>query len=155
MLAIPCMSYSFRTGRKSRVSTSNRMLKQMLYRYQGNISAALVLGGVDINGPSLYSIYPHGSTDKLPYVTMGSGSLAAMGVFEDGWHPDMTVRLEWPQYQHTRTRTPHPAPAPPHPRTPLCEVPPARTMVHMAVMGWAGHLIQGLGPEDRPTPPLC
>ena len=49
MLAIPCMSYSFRTGRKSRVSTSNRMLKQMLYRYQGNISAALVLGGVDIN----------------------------------------------------------------------------------------------------------
>jgi 20S proteasome subunit beta 2 len=83
--------HRLRTGRKSRVSTSNRMLKQMLYRYQGNISAALVLGGVDINGPALYSIYPHGSTDKLPYVTMGSGSLAAMGVFEDGWHPDMTL----------------------------------------------------------------
>ena len=87
--------HRLRTGRKSRVSTSNRMLKQMLYRYQGNISAALVLGGVDINGPALYSIYPHGSTDKLPYVTMGSGSLAAMGVFEDGWHPDMTVRVPW------------------------------------------------------------
>lgn len=30
-----------------------------------------MLGGVDCNGPHLYSIYPHGSTDKLPYVTMG------------------------------------------------------------------------------------
>lgn len=42
-----------------------------LFRYQGYIGAALVLGGVDCNGPHLYSIYPHGSTDKLPYVTMG------------------------------------------------------------------------------------
>lgn len=62
----------------------------MLYRYQGHISAALVLGGVDVHGPHLYSIYPHGSVDKLPYVTMGSGSLAAMGVFEDGYRPGMS-----------------------------------------------------------------
>lgn len=65
------------------------MLKQMLFRYQGYIGAALVLGGVDVTGPHLYSIYPHGSTDKLPYVTMGSGSLAAMAVFEDKFRPDM------------------------------------------------------------------
>lgn len=54
----------------------------MLFRYQGYVSAALVLGGVDNNGPHIYSIHPHGSTDKLPYTTMGSGSLAAMAVFE-------------------------------------------------------------------------
>ena len=30
-----------------------------------------MLGGVDVSGPHLYSIHPHGSTDKLPYVTMG------------------------------------------------------------------------------------
>lgn len=54
------------------------MLKRKLFQYQGNISAALVLGGFDCNGPSLYTVYPHGSTDSLPYVTMGSGSLAAM-----------------------------------------------------------------------------
>ncbi|XP_018554681.2 proteasome subunit beta type-7 isoform X2 [Lates calcarifer] len=77
------------TGRLPRVATANRMLKQMLFRYQGYIGAALVLGGVDCNGPHLYSIYPHGSTDKLPYVTMGSGSLAAMAVFEDRYKPDM------------------------------------------------------------------
>ncbi|XP_069573438.1 proteasome subunit beta type-7 isoform X1 [Brachyistius frenatus] len=81
--------HSLSTGRMSRVATANRMLKQMLFRYQGYIGAALVLGGVDCNGPHLYSIYPHGSTDKLPYVTMGSGSLAAMAVFEDRFKPDM------------------------------------------------------------------
>ncbi|XP_049980805.1 proteasome subunit beta type-7 [Alexandromys fortis] len=81
--------HSLTTGRLPRVVTANRMLKQMLFRYQGYIGAALVLGGVDVTGPHLYSIYPHGSTDKLPYVTMGSGSLAAMAVFEDKFRPDM------------------------------------------------------------------
>ncbi|XP_041090373.1 proteasome subunit beta type-7-like isoform X1 [Polyodon spathula] len=81
--------HALSTGRPSRVATANRMLKQMLFRYQGYIGAALVLGGVDSAGPHLYSIYPHGSTDKLPYVTMGSGSLAAMAVFEDRYKQDM------------------------------------------------------------------
>ncbi|KAJ8384879.1 hypothetical protein AAFF_G00196870 [Aldrovandia affinis] len=81
--------HSLSTGRLPRVATANRMLKQMLFRYQGYIGAALVLGGVDCLGPHLYSIYPHGSTDKLPYVTMGSGSLAAMAVFEDRYKADM------------------------------------------------------------------
>jgi hypothetical protein len=60
-------------------------------RYQGHISAALVLGGVDSTGPHLYSVWPHGSTDKLPYVTMGSGSLAAMATFEARFKPNMEV----------------------------------------------------------------
>lgn len=73
--------------------TALRMLKQLLFRYQGYISAALVLGGVDLNGPTLHTVYPHGSTDKLPYVTMGSGSLAAMSVFESRYKPDMELRM--------------------------------------------------------------
>lgn len=79
------------TGRTVPVCTANRMLKQMLFRYQGHISAALVLGGVDSSGGVLCSIHPHGSTDRLPYVTMGSGSLAAMAVFERDWKPNMTL----------------------------------------------------------------
>jgi len=61
----------------------------MLFRYQGHISAALVLGGVDVSGPHLHTVYPHGSTDDLPFVTMGSGSLAAMAVFEANYKPGM------------------------------------------------------------------
>lgn len=61
------------------------------FRYRGNISAALVLGGVDVEGSHLYTIYPHGSTDRLPYVTMGSGSLAAMAIFESEYRENMSV----------------------------------------------------------------
>ncbi|KAI8848381.1 proteasome subunit beta type-7 [Chytridium lagenaria] len=78
------------TGREARVVTAMTMLKQMLFRYQGHIGAALVLGGFDATGPHLFTIYPHGSTDKLPYVTMGSGSLAAMSVFEAKWKDGLT-----------------------------------------------------------------
>ncbi|GJJ15515.1 Proteasome subunit beta type-7 [Clathrus columnatus] len=81
--------HSLSTGRKPRVVTAMTMLKQMLFQYQGHIGAALVLGGVDVTGPHLFTIHPHGSTDKLPYVTMGSGSLAAMAVFEAGWKAGM------------------------------------------------------------------
>jgi len=77
------------TGRTPRVITACQMLKQLLFRYRGNISAALVLGGVDVEGFHMYTIYPHGSTDKLPFVTMGSGSLAAMSIFESEYRADM------------------------------------------------------------------
>ena len=76
-------------GRQSRIETAMTMLKQMLFKYQGHISAALILGGVDHVGAHLYTIYPHGSVDSLPYVTMGSGSLAAMAVFEAEYQPNL------------------------------------------------------------------
>jgi len=109
MIASQLELHRLATNRQPRVATSLTMLKRYLYQYQGHVSAALVLGGVDCTGPSLYTVYPHGSvsevlrnrmpllvlfldirprsflrdclwiqTDKLPFVTMGSGSLAAM-----------------------------------------------------------------------------
>lgn len=85
------------TGRQPRVVTAMTMLKSHLFRYQGHVSAALVLGGVDLRGPHLITVYPHGSTDALPYATMGSGSLNAMAVFEaryrDAMPKDEAMRL--------------------------------------------------------------
>jgi 20S proteasome subunit beta 2 len=66
------------------------MLKQHLFRYQGHIGAYLVVAGVDPTGVGLFTVHAHGSTDKLPYVTMGSGSLAAMAVFETQWKKNCT-----------------------------------------------------------------
>merc|ERR1711998_716338 len=82
---------SLATGTAVRVCTVVRRLSKMLFKYQGHVGCALVLGGVDITGPHLYQIYPHGSTDKLPYTTMGSGSLAAMSILESEYKADMTV----------------------------------------------------------------
>lgn len=91
LIASQLSLHSLATRRAPRVATALSMLKQMLFRYQGHVSAALVLGGVDFRGSHLYTVYPHGSTDRLPYVTMGSGSLACMAVFEAGYKEDMTV----------------------------------------------------------------
>lgn len=108
MISSNILLHELSTGRKPRVATAMTMLKQMLfqyvlsvsgtmslahwllYRYQGHIGAALVLGGIDETGSHLFTIHPHGSTDKLPYVTMGSGSLAAMAVFESSWKPNLS-----------------------------------------------------------------
>jgi 20S proteasome subunit beta 2 len=82
--------HSLSTGRKPRVVTCMTLLKQHLYRYQGHIGAYLVVAGVDPTGTHLFTVHAHGSTDKLPYVTMGSGSLAAMSVFESKWQKDLS-----------------------------------------------------------------
>jgi len=78
------------TGEESLVVCALTRLKRYLFRYQGYVSAALVLGGVDRTGPHLHTVWPHGSISTLPYVTMGSGSLAAMAVFEESFKKDMT-----------------------------------------------------------------
>merc|ERR1719400_586163 len=70
------------TATQSRVVMALTRLKRYLFRYMGYVSAALVLGGVDSTGPHLHTVWPHGSTSTVPFVTMGSGSLAAMAVFE-------------------------------------------------------------------------
>jgi 20S proteasome subunit beta 2 len=51
----------------------------------------LILGGIDNSGAHLYSIYPHGSIDKLPYISMGSGSMAAISELESRWNENLTV----------------------------------------------------------------
>ncbi|CAF9914862.1 MAG: proteasome core particle subunit beta 2 [Gomphillus americanus] len=82
--------HALSTGRTPRVVTCMTMLKQHLFRYQGHIGAYLVVAGVDPTGVGLFTVHAHGSTDKLPYVTMGSGSMAAMAVFEANWKGTLT-----------------------------------------------------------------
>ncbi|KAI9670237.1 MAG: proteasome core particle subunit beta 2 [Alyxoria varia] len=82
--------HALSTGRQPRVVTCMTMLKQHLFRHQGYIGAYLVVAGVDPTGAHLFTVHAHGSTDKLPYVTLGSGSLAAMSMFETQWRPRMS-----------------------------------------------------------------
>jgi len=81
--------HALNTGRTPRVQTACRQLSQHLFRYQGHVSAGLILGGIDPAGSHVIQIHPYGSTANLPYTTMGSGSLAAMSVLEDSWQPGM------------------------------------------------------------------
>merc|ERR1719324_1896054 len=79
------------TKTQPRVCTAVKRLSKHLFGYQGYVGCALVLGGVDVTGPSLYQIYPHGSTDSLPFTTMGSGSLCAMSILESRFRDGMSI----------------------------------------------------------------
>lgn len=83
--------HSLNTGRPPLVAMVTRQLKQMLFRYQGHVGASLIVGGVDVTGAHLYTVYPHGSYDKLPFLTAGSGAAAAVSVFEDRFKPNMEL----------------------------------------------------------------
>jgi len=82
--------HSLSTGREPRVLSCLTMLKQHLFRHQGHLGAYLVVAGCDPTGTMLFTVAAHGSTDVLPYVTSGSGSMAAMSVFETQWREGMT-----------------------------------------------------------------
>ncbi|XP_054720912.1 proteasome subunit beta type-7-like [Uloborus diversus] len=91
MIAAQIKLHCLTTGRICPVMTANRLLKQHLFKYHGFLGVAGILGGVDMSGPSLYSIAPAGSTHKMQYSSMGSGSLAAMATLEKRWERDMPL----------------------------------------------------------------
>lgn len=72
------------------VEMAKTIIKRYLFQYQGHVSAALILGGYDKEGPHLISISPRGNSDVVPFTTMGSGSLAALAVLETRYKPEMT-----------------------------------------------------------------
>ncbi|XP_064204979.1 proteasome 20S subunit beta 13a [Anguilla rostrata] len=76
--------------RKPRLVMACRILQDFLYRHKGQISAMLLLGGVDCTGPHIFTVGPYGSVNKAPFETMGSGSLPALSVFEDRFKPNMS-----------------------------------------------------------------
>lgn len=48
------------TGKQSRLVAAMTLLSERLFQYGGNIQAALILGGCDLEGPRLYGIWPEG-----------------------------------------------------------------------------------------------
>lgn len=81
--------HALSTGREPRVITCLTLLKQHLFKYQGQIGAYLIVAGVDPTGPQLYSVQAHGSSDIGYYLSLGSGSLAAMAVLESKWKKEL------------------------------------------------------------------
>jgi proteasome beta subunit len=59
-------------------------------RYAPLITQTIV-GGIDSEGPSLYSLDPLGSVLPDKYTVVGSGTEIAMGVIEDGYKENMSL----------------------------------------------------------------
>lgn len=78
MIASNLELHRMATKRQSRVVTSLTMLKSHLFKYQGHIGAALVLGGFDLNGGGVSLGRVSAFTPRVPFAhRVGSRMLAA------------------------------------------------------------------------------
>uniref|UniRef100_A0A8C6V2Z7 Proteasome subunit beta n=1 Tax=Neogobius melanostomus TaxID=47308 RepID=A0A8C6V2Z7_9GOBI len=85
--------HSLNTGRPPLVAMVTRQLKQMLFR--SVCGASLIVGGVDVAGAHLYSVYPQAhmiNCRSSPRVRLTSlRSRRRRAVFEDRYKPDMEL----------------------------------------------------------------
>lgn len=84
--------YRMRRGEEMSVEAAATLAGNVLFssRFYPMI-VQLILGGVDKNGPRLYSIDPLGSAIEDKIVSTGSGSPVAYGVLEDSYKEDMPI----------------------------------------------------------------
>ena len=82
--------HRFNTHSESRVQMAVGRLSNHVFRYGGHIGAHCIVGGVDVKGPQLIEVSADGHFKAGPFLTMGSGSLAAMAVLETGYREGMT-----------------------------------------------------------------
>jgi len=84
--------YKLNMGRPLPVSSGARLIANLLFssRY-APLLTQILMGGVDEDGPHIYSLDPFGSLTEEKCVATGSGSPIAYGILEDRYHEGMTV----------------------------------------------------------------
>ena len=78
------------THTESRVQMAALRLTSHAFKYGGHIGTHLNVGGVDVKGPQLIECSSDGNMFANPYLTTGSGSLAAMAILETHYREDLT-----------------------------------------------------------------
>mmetsp|Transcript_35709 Transcript_35709/g.69961 ORF Transcript_35709/g.69961 Transcript_35709/m.69961 type:complete len:252 (+) Transcript_35709:55-810(+) len=79
-------------GKEIYVQTAVSICQKILFQHKGFLSAALIFGGFDFFGSNLFCVHPHGSSEKIPFISMGSGSLAAMTILENNYQNNLSLR---------------------------------------------------------------
>lgn len=91
-LNVECSLYEIRRGQEISVVATATVLSNYLNQNRFTpYYVQLLVGGVDKNGPAIYSVdAAGGATLEEDFVSTGSGSTTAYGVLEDRFKPDMT-----------------------------------------------------------------
>lgn len=93
LISVEAKLYEIRKEEKPTIKALATLLSNILnsYRFFPYL-VQLLVGGIDVRGPSIYSIDPiGGAIEEKDIVATGSGSLTAYGVLEDRYSPDMSV----------------------------------------------------------------
>jgi len=85
--------YRLNINRPLPVSSAARLIANLLFsvRYAPLLTQVLI-GGVDVTGPHIFSLDPFGSLTEEKCVATGSGSPIAYGVLEDKFRENLSVK---------------------------------------------------------------
>jgi proteasome beta subunit len=82
--------FNLDVGRPISVRSAAKLMSSLLFsRRLAPLITQTIVGGVDKEGPSLYSLDPLGSVLPDKYTVVGSGTEIAMGVVEEGYKDNM------------------------------------------------------------------
>jgi proteasome beta subunit len=80
-------------GRAISVRSAAKLMSNLLFnRRMAPLITQTIVGGIDSEGASLYSLDPLGSVLPDKYMVVGSGTEIAMGVVEDGYEDNMSLQ---------------------------------------------------------------
>lgn len=84
--------FRLEVGRPISVRSAAKLMSNLLFnRRLAPLITQTIVGGVDEEGPSLYSLDPLGSVLPDKFTVVGSGTEIAMGVVEEGYKDNMNA----------------------------------------------------------------
>ncbi len=92
-LGIQCRLHELETGKRITVTGASKLLANTLYGYRGRgLSMGTMVAGWDTTGPGLFYVDSDGTRLKGKRFSVGSGSLFAYGVLDQGFRHDLTIK---------------------------------------------------------------
>mmetsp|Transcript_550 Transcript_550/g.640 ORF Transcript_550/g.640 Transcript_550/m.640 type:complete len:265 (+) Transcript_550:168-962(+) len=91
-LGIQCRLHELQNKKRITVSGASKLLANTLFSYRGSgLSMGTMVAGWDEEGPGLYYVDSEGQRIKGQRFSVGSGSIFAYGVLDQGYSWDMSV----------------------------------------------------------------
>lgn len=92
VLGTECRLWELRNGVKITVAVASKILAGITYAYRDrDLSMGTMVAGWDKYGPALYYVDDQGTRIKHNIFSVGSGSIYAYGVLDQGYKQDMSV----------------------------------------------------------------
>lgn len=91
-LGMQCRMFELKNKKRITVCAASKMLANTMYSYKGmGLSMGSMIAGWDPSGPAIYYVDSDGQRTKGTIFSVGSGSLYAYGVLDQGYKWDMDV----------------------------------------------------------------
>ncbi len=91
VLGMECRLWELRNGSRITVASASKILANITYAYRNyGLSMGTMIAGWDKYGPSLYYVDDQGTRIKHNLFSVGSGSIYAYGVLDEGYRFDMS-----------------------------------------------------------------